>query len=118
MQMDFSLSPKTEDLRRRVDAFMNEHVYKAEKIADQQLPADSHDEAPVVSELRRKAKSQGLWNLFLPDPKYGAGLNNHEYAPLCEMMGRSPIGARVFNCMAPDTGNMEILAEFGTPEQK
>ena len=116
--MDFSPSPKSQDLHRRVAGFMDEHVYKAEKVAEQQVPPDSHDEAPIVTELRRKAKSQGLWNLFLPDKEFGAGLSNHEYAPLCELMGRSPLGARVFNCMAPDTGNMEILAEFGTPEQK
>jgi acyl-CoA dehydrogenase len=118
--MDFALSPKVEDLKARVTAFMNEHVYAAEPIAAEQEHASHQPGAdpPVVVELRRKAKAQGLWNLFLPDSAHGPGLKNWEYAPLCEVMGRSPIGARVFNCNAPDTGNMEILAEFGTPQQK
>ena len=118
--MDFTLSPKVEDLRRRVAAFMNENVYPAEKLAEEQIHAsgDPHREAPVVTEIRKKAKALGLWNMFMPDEKHGMGLKNWEYAPLCEIMGRSPLGARAFNCMAPDTGNMEILAEFGTPEQK
>ena len=71
-----------------------------------------------MKEIRNKAKAEGLWNLFLPDKEFGAGLTNHEYAPLCELMGRSPLGARAFNCMAPDTGNMEILAEYGSKDQK
>jgi acyl-CoA dehydrogenase len=118
--MDFALSPKAEELRARVAAFMNEHVYPAEPIAAEQSHAvhDSGADPPIVVELRKKAKAQGLWNLFLPDHAYGPGLKNWEYAPLCEVMGRSPIGSRVFNCNAPDTGNMEILAEFGTQEQK
>jgi acyl-CoA dehydrogenase len=118
--MDFSLPPKVEDLRRRVTAFMDEHVYAAEEIARKQVDdsGDEHSEAPIIKDLRKKTKAEGLWNLFLPDEKYGAGLKNWEYAPLCEIMGRSQFGSRVFNCMAPDTGNMEILTEFGTPEQK
>jgi acyl-CoA dehydrogenase len=116
--MDFTLSPKVEDLRKRVAAFMDEHVYPAETKLHQQMLSDSHEEPQILKDIRKKAKAEGLWNLFLPDSKYGKGLKNYEYAPLCEIMGRSPIGARAFNCMAPDTGNMEILAEFGTPEEK
>jgi acyl-CoA dehydrogenase len=116
--MDFTLPPKVEDLRRRVTAFMDQHVYPAEKALHAHFLSDSHEEPQLLKDIRKKAKAEGLWNLFLPDEKYGKGLKNYEYAPLCEIMGRSGIGARAFNCMAPDTGNMEILAEFGTPEQK
>jgi len=116
--MDFSLSSKTEDLRKRVGAFMDQYVYPAEKVVMTPELADSHEEHPVMKEVRKKAKAEGLWNLFLPDERHGPGLKNYEYAPVCELMGRSPLGARAFNCMAPDTGNMEILAEFGTPDQK
>jgi acyl-CoA dehydrogenase len=118
--MDFSITPKVEDLRHRLIAFMDEHVYAAEKLAAQQVHAsgDQHLEPPIMKELKKKARAQGLWNLFLPDKEYGAGLNNQEYGVLCEVMGRSQIASRIFNCNAPDTGNMEILAEFGSPEQK
>jgi acyl-CoA dehydrogenase len=118
--MDFTLSPKTERLRREVADFMDKYVYSAERIADEQIRAggDEHREPPIVRELRSRAKAMGLWNFFMPDERYGPGLKIHEYAPLCEIMGRSPLGPRVFNCMAPDTGNMEIVAEFGTDEQK
>jgi acyl-CoA dehydrogenase len=118
--MDFSLTPKVEDLRNRLIAFMDEHVYPNEKVAAEQVHAsgNEHLEPPIVKALKQKAKAQGLWNLFLPDDEYGAGLKNWEYGTLCEIMGRSYIAPRVFNCAAPDTGNMEILAEFGTPEQK
>jgi acyl-CoA dehydrogenase len=100
--------------------FMDEHVYPNERLYAEQVEAsgDPHHEPAILKELRGKAKALGLWNLFLPDAEYGAGLTNLEYTPLCEVMGRSPIAPRVFNCAAPDTGNMEILAEFGTPEQK
>jgi acyl-CoA dehydrogenase len=118
--MDFSLTPKVEELRNRVIAFMDEHVFPNEKVAAEQVHAsgDEHLEPPIVKELKKKAKAQGLWNLFLPDEEYGAGLKNWEYGTLCEVMGRSYIAPRVFNCAAPDTGNMEILAEFGTAPQK
>ena len=116
--MDFTLPPKVEDLRRRVSAFMDQHVYPAETALHQHYLSDSHEEPQLVKDIRKKAKAEGLWNLFLPDERHGVGLKNYEYAPLCEIMGRSGIGARAFNCMAPDTGNMEILAEFGTPDQK
>jgi len=118
--MDFSLTPKVEDIRNRLIAFMDEYVYPNEKVAAEQVHAsgDEHLEPPIVKELKKKAKAQKLWNLFLPDDEYGAGLKNWEYGTLCEIMGRSYIAPRVFNCAAPDTGNMEILAEFGTPAQK
>jgi len=118
--MDFSRSPRVEDLLHRVTAFMDEHVYPAEKVAEAQVEAsgDEHSEPPIVKDLKRKARAAGLWNLFLPDPEVGAGLTNWEYGLLCEVMGRSPIAPRIFNCNAPDTGNMEILHEFGTAAQK
>jgi acyl-CoA dehydrogenase len=114
--MDFSLSPKTEELRKRVAAFMDQHVMPAEKQVEEAMGESGHEEPQVMKDIRKKAKAEGLWNLFLPDPRFGPGLTNHEYAPLCELMGRSSIGARAFNCMAPDTGNMEILAEYGSDE--
>jgi len=118
--MDFTLSAKVETLRDRLTAFMDEHVYAAEKVAEEQVHAsgDEHLEPPIVKELKKKSRAQGLWNLFLSDDKLGAGLKNWEYGLLCEIMGRSPIAPRIFNCNAPDTGNMEILAELGTAEQK
>ncbi|WP_084242607.1 acyl-CoA dehydrogenase [Planomicrobium okeanokoites] len=119
--MDFSYSQKTKDLQKRLNNFMEEHVYPNEKVFEQQL--NDHDNRwsqvpPVMEELKQEAKDQGLWNLFLPDSEYGAGLSNQEYAPLCEIMGRSLIGPEVFNCGAPDTGNMEVLVRYGTEEQK
>jgi acyl-CoA dehydrogenase len=118
--MDFSLGNEAEKWRKRVSAFMDQHVYPAEKIAHDQAhqSADPYSDPEIVVALRKKAKAEGLWNLFLPDSKYGKGLRNAEYAPLAEIMGRSIIGPRVFNCAAPDTGNMEILTEFGNEEQK
>ncbi|MGH7812772.1 MAG: acyl-CoA dehydrogenase family protein [Candidatus Binataceae bacterium] len=116
--MDFSLTPKAEELRKRVAAFMDAHVFPAEPEVHRAMGESGHEEPQILKDIRKKAKAEGLWNLFLPDEKHGAGLKNAEYAPLCELMGRSAIGARAFNCMAPDTGNMEILTEFGTPEQK
>ena len=116
--MDFEPSDKVKLLSEQLERFMKEYVYPAEPIAQQQMQEDDVIEPPVLKEIRAKAKEIGLWNLFLPDDEYGAGLNNLEYAPLCEIMGRSPMASRAFNCNAPDTGNMEILAEFGTPEQK
>lgn len=116
--MDFSLSPKVEDLKKRVSNFMDQHVFPIEKEVQRLMGDSGHEEPQILKDVRKKAKAEGLWNLFLPDQKHGAGLKNYEYAPLCELMGRTPIGARAFNCMAPDTGNMEILAEFGTSDQK
>ena len=116
--MDFEPSDKVKLLSEQIERFMKEYVYPAEPIAQQQMQEGDVIEPPVLKEIRAKAKEIGLWNLFLPDDEYGAGLNNLEYAPLCEIMGRSPMASRAFNCNAPDTGNMEILAEFGSPEQK
>ena len=118
--MDFELSDKCKAVMTQVERFMNELVYPNERVIHEwsEQSADPHAEAPVMQEIRSKAKALGLWNLFLPDAEYGAGLSNLDYSPLCEVMGRSPYGARAFNCQAPDTGNAEILAEFGTPEQK
>lgn len=119
--MDFSYSQKTKDLQKRLNNFMEEHVYPNEKVFEQQLNGQNNrwsQVPPVMEELKQKAKEQGLWNLFLPDSEYGAGLSNQEYAPLCEIMGRSLIGPEVFNCGAPDTGNMEVLVRYGTEEQK
>ncbi|MFC3210466.1 acyl-CoA dehydrogenase [Planomicrobium okeanokoites] len=119
--MDFSYSQKTKDLQKRLNNFMEVHVYPNEKVFEQQLNGQNNrwsQVPPVMEELKQKAKEQGLWNLFLPDSEYGAGLSNQEYAPLCEIMGRSLIGPEVFNCGAPDTGNMEVLVRYGTEEQK
>ncbi|MFJ1530764.1 acyl-CoA dehydrogenase family protein [Streptomyces mirabilis] len=118
--MDFGLSPRTDELRRRMAAFMKEYVVPAEAVYERQLAeADNpHELPPVVRELKEKARAEGLWNLFLAHGAWGAGLTNLEYAPLAELAGCSVIGPEVFNCSAPDTGNMELLALFGTPEQQ
>jgi acyl-CoA dehydrogenase len=113
-------SRRTEELARRIEAFMAEHVYPAESVYEQQLNsgASRWTPPPLMADLKRKAKAQGLWNLFLPQREFPDSLSNLEYAPLCEIMGRSPIGAEPFNCSAPDTGNMETIALYGTPAQK
>ncbi len=118
--MDFEFNDKTKDLIEQVTRFMEEHVYSNEKVYAEQVEAsgDKHHHPPIMEEMKAKAKSMGLWNLFLPNDRYGAGLTNLEYAPLAEIMGRSLIASEVFNCNAPDTGNMEILAEYGTEAQK
>lgn len=118
--MDFGLSPRTDELRTRMAAFMEEYVVPAEAVYERQLAeADNpHELPPVMRELKEKARAEGLWNLFLAHGEWGAGLTNLEYAPLAELAGRSVIGPEVFNCSAPDTGNMELLALFGTPEQQ
>jgi acyl-CoA dehydrogenase len=120
MNMDFAPSPKVREFQDKLTAFMEEYVYAAEAVAQEQIAASGnpHHHAPIIQELQQRARTAGLWNLFLPDQTYGAGLTNLEYAPLAEIMGRSPIAPEIFNCSAPDTGNMEILAEFGTPEQR
>ncbi|AJO24638.1 acyl-CoA dehydrogenase [Weizmannia coagulans] len=119
--MDFDYSPKVKALISKLERFMEENVYPGEKIFEEQLNAQETRWAavpPIMEELKAKAKQDGLWNLFLPDNEYGAGLSNLEYAPLCEIMGRSIIAPEVFNCNAPDTGNMEVLARYGSDEQK
>lgn len=121
--MDFQHSDKVKNLQQRLNAFMDEYVYPAEAVFDAQMDAaresgNRWQPAPVIEDLKKKAKAVGLWNLFLPESKYGAGLTNLEYAPLCEIMGRSHIGAEPFNCSAPDTGNMETLVRYATPEQQ
>ncbi|MFL5170512.1 MAG: acyl-CoA dehydrogenase family protein, partial [Microvirga sp.] len=118
--MLFPLSPRVEDLKQRVTAFMEEHVYPAEDVFERQLeelPSRWHV-PPVMEELKAKAKAQGLWNLFRPKREYADALSNEEYAHLCEVMGRSPIGPEPFNCSAPDTGNMETIARYGSEAQK
>ncbi|MGB3633512.1 MAG: acyl-CoA dehydrogenase [Rubrobacteraceae bacterium] len=118
--MNFDYSEKVQELRARLEEFMGERVYPNEKVFEEQLAAAESRWMipPVMEELKAEAKDAGLWNLFLPDSEYGAGLTNLEYAPLCEIMGRSPIAPEVFNCNAPDTGNMEVLVRYGTEEQK
>ncbi len=117
--MDFRFSAKVEDYRARLLAFMDEHVYPTERQYVEELEAgDRWRTPPVMEALKSRARDAGLWNLFLPDTEYGAGLTNLEYAPLCEVMGRSPIGPEVFNCAAPDTGNMEVLVRYGSDAQK
>jgi len=114
----FDPSPRVSDLRKRLSAFMDEHVYPSEAVWHAQVNANRWQPTPVIEELKAKARNAGLWNLFLPESDRGAGLTNLEYARLCEVMGRSPIGSEPFNCSAPDTGNMEVLERYGTPEQK
>ncbi len=118
--MNFEPSEKVKQILGQLERFMDEHVYPNERAVHEQVEksGDPHYDPPLLRELAQKAKALGLWNLFLPDKEYGAGLTNLEYAPLCEVMGRSGIAPRIFNCHAPDTGNIEILAQFGTPEQK
>jgi acyl-CoA dehydrogenase len=119
--VDFSYSSKVKELQLKLTDFMEQHVYPNERVYEQQVnQGDSRWSAvpPIMEELKEKAKAEGLWNLFLPESEYGAGLTNQEYAPLCEIMGRSMIGPEVFNCSAPDTGNMEVIVRYGTEEHK
>src|SRR5579885_1024085 len=119
-RMDFAFSPKVMDLRERLLAFMDEHIYPNEKTYREQQAAakDRWQPVPIVEQLKPLAREAGLWNLFLPHSEYGAGLTNLEYAPLAEIMGRVQWSSEVFNCSAPDTGNMETLVLYGTEEQK
>ncbi|WP_435241445.1 acyl-CoA dehydrogenase family protein [Streptomyces cucumeris] len=119
--MDFAFDARTEELRTRLLAFMAEHVHPAEAVAEEQRAAlaSPWDTPPVVGELKAEARAQGLWNLFLPDEEYGAGLTNLQYAPLAEITGHSPqLAPTALNCAAPDTGNMEVLAQFGSEAQR
>ena len=118
--MDFDYSPKVQDLRKKVSQFMEDHVHPNEQTFEDQLNSgpDRWQIPPVLEEIKEKAKGAGLWNLFLPESEYGYGLTNLEYAPLSEIMGRVHWGSEVFNCSAPDTGNMEVISRYGTPEQQ
>jgi acyl-CoA dehydrogenase len=117
--MDFEQSEKVRALQARVEAFMAEHIYpNEEELFAEVDKGDRWQPVPLLESLKAKARTAGLWNLFLPESAYGAGLTNLEYAPLCEIMGRSPWAPEVFNCSAPDTGNMEVLVRYGTPEQR
>jgi acyl-CoA dehydrogenase len=116
--MDFAFSDKVKDLQRRLQAFMDEYIYPNEQRLYDEIERNRWSPTRVIEELKPKARAAGLWNLFLPDREHGAGLTNFEYAPLCEIMGRSVMAPEVFNCSAPDTGNMEVLARYGTAEQK
>jgi acyl-CoA dehydrogenase len=117
--MEFDFSPKVKDLQKRLTGFMQEHVYPGESKYEEHCAGPNRwQPVPVIEELKLKARAAGLWNLFLPASEHGAGLTNLEYAPLCEIMGRSPIGPEVFNCSAPDTGNMEVLERYASPELK
>ena len=121
--MDFSHSDKVRELQERINSFMDQYIYPAEKDFHDELERNRRSGNPwqitqVVEDLKKRAKSEGLWNFFLPHSDRGAGLTNLEYAPLCEIMGRSHIAPEVFNCSAPDTGNMEVLARYATPGQQ
>jgi acyl-CoA dehydrogenase len=116
--MDFELSVKTKELQKQLQSFMDAHVYPNEHRFHQEIERERWKPTRIVEELKPKARQAGLWNLFLPHDQNGAGLTNLEYAPLCEIMGRSHMAPEVFNCSAPDTGNMEVLARYGTEAQK
>jgi acyl-CoA dehydrogenase len=118
--MDFELSDRCQDFRERLLAFMDERVYPAEPVYEEQLrqAGDPHAQPAVMEELKAEARERGLWNMFHPDERFGAGLTNCDYAPLAEILGRSHIASEACNCSAPDTGNMEVLSLFGTPEQQ
>ena len=118
--MDFEPSDRGRDFSERLQGFMDASVLPAEPVYEQQLrdAGNPHFQPPVMEELKAEARERGLWNLFHPDPEYGPGLSNADYAPLAEMLGRSPIASEACNCSAPDTGNMEVLSLFGTETQK
>ena len=116
--MEFELSAKTKELQKRLQSFMDAHVYPNEHRFHEEIESERWKPTRIVEELKPKARQAGLWNLFLPHDENGAGLTNLEYAPLCEIMGRSHMAPEVFNCSAPDTGNMEVLARYGTEAQK
>jgi acyl-CoA dehydrogenase len=116
--MHFEFSQKVKDLQVRLQSFMDEHVYPNEKTYYEQIEQNRWQPVPIIEELKPKARAAGLWNLFLPESEHGAGLTNLEYAPLCEIMGRVVMAAEIFNCSAPDTGNMEVIERYGTPEHK
>src|SRR5918999_1939622 len=121
--MDFTPSARVEELRERIGSFLDEHFYPVEMEAlralDEEVTVETGRAYPeILVELRERAKAEGLWNLFMPGDEHGAGLTNWEYGMLCEIMGRSLVAPMVFNCSAPDTGNAEILAEYGSEEHR
>jgi acyl-CoA dehydrogenase len=118
--MDFEPNQRCTDFKERLTAFMDDHIYPAEEVYERQLreSRDPHHQPRVMEELKEHARKAGLWNMFLPDEEHGAGLSNSDYAPLAEILGRSHIASEACNCSAPDTGNMEVLHQFGTDEQK
>jgi acyl-CoA dehydrogenase len=118
--MDFEPSQRCSEFKERLTAFMDEHIYPAEEVYERQLreSGDPHHQPAIMEELKTRAREAGLWNMFLPDAEHGAGLSNSDYAPLAEILGRSHIASEACNCSAPDTGNMEVLHQFGTDEQK
>jgi acyl-CoA dehydrogenase len=116
--MQFEFSDKVKGLQQRLQGFMDEHVYPNEKKYYAQIEEDRWRPVPIIEELKPKARAAGLWNLFLPESEHGGGLTNLEYAPLCEIMGRVVMAPEIFNCSAPDTGNMEVIERYGTPEHK
>src|SRR5699024_1195445 len=119
--LNFSYSEKVVNLQGKLNDFMEKYIYPNERVFEEQLNEQANRWAevpPIIEDLKEKAREAGLWNLFLPDEKYGAGLTNLEYAPLAEIMGRSLIAPEVFNCNAPDTGNMEVLVQYGSEDQK
>ena len=116
--VNFEFNDKVKNLQSRLQAFLDEHIYPNEQRFHDEIERDRWKPTRIVEELKPKARAAGLWNLFLPNDENGAGLTNLEYAPLCELMGRSHMAPEIFNCSAPDTGNMEVLARYGTPEQK
>jgi acyl-CoA dehydrogenase len=117
--MDFAYSPKVKELQERLSTFMDRHIYpNEERFHEEVAKGDRWQPTELIEGLKEKAKAEKLWNLFLPESEYGAGLTNLEYAPLCEIMGRVIWAPEVFNCSAPDTGNMEVLVRYGTKEQK
>src|SRR6266849_4373176 len=119
IRMHFEYTDKVKALQKRLLAFMDEYVYPNEKVYYKQIDeGDRWQPTAIIEELKPKARAAGLWNLFLPENPYGEGLSNLEYAPLCEIMGRSSMAPEVFNCSAPDTGNMEVLARYGSEAQK
>ncbi len=116
--MNFEFNDRVKNLQHRLLAFLDEHIYPNERRFYDEIEQHRWSPTRIIEELKPKARAAGLWNLFLPDSEHGAGLTNLEYAPLCEMMGRSAMAPEVFNCSAPDTGNMEVLARYGTLVQK
>lgn len=121
--MHFQHSERSKELHERISHFMDEHIFPSEEIFSQQMEefakqGDRWQIPQIIEDKKKIAKDEGLWNLFLPENPMGESMSNLDYAPLCELMGRSPIASEIFNCSAPDTGNMEVLAQYGTPEQQ